>query len=348
MRAIMSIGNTSRITPDVGVLLLNLGTPDAAEPAAIRTYLKEFLSDRRVVELPTAVWQPILRGLVLTRRPYTAAHAYQSIWTDRGSPLAFHTQDQATALADRLGPNVLVDYAMRYGNPSIACKMEEFIALGVDKILIAPLYPQYSGATTATALDRAFGYLSTVRSQPSLRTLPAYFASESYIDALARSTLSSLAALPFEPDVLVASFHGMPERTRQLGDPYYDQCLVTTNLLSEALGQTIIPSFQSRFGPSTWFSPATDKTLSSLPMQGVRSVAVITPGFSVDCVETLEEIGMRGRDSFIEAGGVNFVHLPCLNASRPGMDMLETLIRRELAGWVAPEDGHRVALARAA
>lgn len=317
----------------IGLLLINLGTPDAASPRAVKAYLREFLSDRRVVEIPGWAWQPILRGLILTTRPRKSAHAYRQVWMAEGSPLAVYTARQAAALAGAFGGQVIVDYAMRYGNPAIAGRIEALIAAGCERLLIAPLYPQYCAATTATANDAAFAHIASLRGQPALRTLPPYHDDPLYIDALKASVEASLAALDFEPQALVASFHSMPERTRDLGDPYHGQCLKTAALLSEALGRELIVAFQSRFGRAKWLGPATDATLAELPAKGVRTVAVFAPGFAADCLETLEELAIRGRDTFLEAGGTGFAYLPCLNDSAPGMAMLRALLARELEGW---------------
>lgn len=318
----------------IGVLLINLGTPDAPDAKSVRRYLAEFLSDRRVVEIPPILWQPILRGAVLTTRPRKSAHAYRQVWGKDGSPLAAITRAQAAALRDAFGPDVLVDYAMRYGNPSIASRIAAMKDAGCDRVLLAALYPQYCAATTATANDAAFATLATMRWQPAIRTLPPYYADPAYIDALAASVRDGLSTLDFAPDLLLASFHGMPERTRTLGDPYHDQCQETARLLSAALGRELRVTFQSRFGRAKWLEPATDSTLSELPGQGVRKIAVLSPGFSADCLETLEEIAIRGQESFRHAGGTNFAYLPCLNASTAGIAMLRMLIARELAGWV--------------
>ncbi len=324
--------------PRVGVLLINLGTPDAPDPASVKRYLKEFLSDKRVVEIPTLIWQPILRGVILNTRPKKSAHAYAQVWTKEGSPLAVYTARQSDKLQARLGADVVVDYAMRYGNPSIASKLEAMKSAGCERILLAPLYPQYSGATTATANDRAFDVLQDMRWQPAIRTLPAYHDDPAYIDALAAQITADIAKLDFSPDALVASFHGMPERTLHLGDPYHCQCRKTARLLSEKMtkktGSEIIVSFQSRFGRAKWLEPATDDTLEALPGSGIKKVAIVAPGFSVDCLETLEELAMQGREQFMAAGGTDFAYLPCLNDGDAGMDMLETLVRRELGGWI--------------
>ena len=319
---------------NIGVLIINLGTPDAPDAASVRRYLGEFLSDPRVVEIPQLLWQPILRGPILLTRPAKSAKAYQEVWMDKGSPLAVYTCETAAALQKITGSEVRVDWAMRYGSPSIAERLNAMIAAGCDRVLLAPLYPQYCAATTATALDACYATLADLRAQPAIRTLPPYFAEAAYIEALRSSTESQLAKLDFKPDLLVASFHGMPERTRDLGDPYYDQCRATANLLQEALGREVRLSFQSRFGRAKWLGPATDETLRELPGQGVRSVAVLTPGFSADCLETLEEIAIRGQEEFLAAGGQAFTHLRCLNASPEAIILYRELIGRELAGWV--------------
>jgi protoporphyrin/coproporphyrin ferrochelatase len=320
-------------SPRIGVLLVNLGTPDAPTTEAVRRYLKQFLSDRRVVEIPPLLWQPILRGVILNTRPRKSAHAYAQVWTDQGSPLAAITARQADALKGRFGDGVLVRHAMRYGQPAIDRVLDEMLAAGCRRILIAPLYPQYCGATTATVMDAAYAHLAALRWQPALRTLPPYHDDPAYIAALKASVEAGLAALDFAPDVLLASFHGMPERTLMLGDPYHCQCVKTARLLSEALGRPVAVSFQSRFGRAKWLEPATDDTIVRLAGEGVKRLAIIAPGFSADCLETLEEIAMQGRDAFSEGGGEHFAYLPCLNDGEPGMAMLETLVRRELAGW---------------
>jgi protoporphyrin/coproporphyrin ferrochelatase len=322
------------VPPRIGVLLVNLGTPDAPTPGAVRRYLKQFLSDRRVVELPTIVWQPILRGIILNTRPKKSAHAYAQVWTEQGSPLAAITARQAAALAARLGDSALVRHAMRYGNPAIHTVLDEMIAAGCRRILIAPLYPQYCGATTATVTDAVHAHLATLRWQPALRTLPPYHDDAAYIGALKDTVEAQLAALDFAPDVLLASFHGMPERTLKLGDPYHCHCVKTARLLSEAMGRPIEISFQSRFGRAKWLEPATDATIERLAGGGVKRLAIIAPGFSADCLETLEELAMQGRDAFVAGGGTNFAYLPCLNDGEPGMAMLEALVRRELSGWL--------------
>ena len=318
----------------IGVLLMNLGTPDAPETGAVRRYLKQFLSDRRVVEIPAFVWQPILRLFVLTTRPAKSAHAYAQVWTEKGSPLSVVTREQAEAVQAAFGETVRVDWAMRYGNPSIESRLDAMKAAGCDRILIAPLYPQYSGATTGTGFDEVARVLGKMRWQPALRTLPAYHDDPAYIAALKASVEDGLKALDFVPDALLASFHSMPERTLHLGDPYHCHCRKTARLLSEALGREVVVSFQSKLGRAKWLEPATDATLAALPGKGIKKLAVIAPGFSADNLETLEEVALRGRETFEEAGGTNFAYLPCLNASAPGMQMLATLLSRELAGWL--------------
>ena len=320
--------------PKVGVLLVNLGTPNAPEPGAVRLYLKEFLSDPRVVEIPQLVWQPILRGIILNRRPRKSARAYRQIWTDQGSPLAVITARQAQALAGAFGPDVLVDHAMRYGRPAISERIEALKAGGCERLLIAPLYPQYCAATTATALDAAFAHFRHMRWQPAVRTLPPYPDDPAYIAALKAVIEAELATLDFAPQAIVASFHGVPQRTVELGDPYHAHCRTTARLLGEALGRDLLVAFQSRFGRAKWLEPATDRVLAELPGKGVTAVAVVAPGFAADCLETLEELAIRGRATFRAAGGGHFAYLPCLNDSAPGVELLRGLVGRELEGWV--------------
>lgn len=321
--------------PKVAVLLVNLGTPDAPDAPSVRRYLAEFLSDRRVVEIPPLLWQPILRGIILRTRPAKSAHAYGQVWREDGSPLAAITREQAMALAGAFGPDVIVDHAMRYGRPAIGDRLRALKDMGCERILIAPLYPQYCAATTATANDKAFAALAAMRWQPAIRTLPPYHDDPAYVAALASTTREALADLDFAPDALIASFHGMPERTLHLGDPYHCHCRKTGRLLAQALDRELIVTFQSRFGRAKWLEPATDATLAALPAKGVKRVAILAPGFSADCLETLEELAIRGRETFLEAGGTDFAYLPCLNAGAAGIDMLRTIIGRELAGWAA-------------
>ncbi|OCC22880.1 ferrochelatase [Croceicoccus estronivorus] len=324
-------------TGRIGVLLVNLGTPDAPTSSAVKRYLAEFLSDPRVVEIPQILWQPILRGIILNVRPKKSAHAYAQVWTEKGSPLAAITAAQAEALQVRLGQAVRVDWAMRYGNPAIASGIAGLKEQGCDRILLAPLYPQYSAATTATAVDAAGDALKAMRWQPALRVMPPYHDDPAYITALARDIGGQLDALDFVPQVLLLSFHGMPQRTLDLGDPYHCQCRKTARLLEEALARPdlrIETTFQSRFGRAKWLEPATDAVLTEEARKGTSRIAIAAPGFSADCLETLEELAIRGREQFTAAGGDRFAALACLNAGEPGMDMLEALVRRELAGWL--------------
>jgi ferrochelatase len=320
--------------PKIGVLLINLGTPNSPEPGSVKIYLREFLSDPRVVEIPQLVWQPILRGIILNTRPKKSSHAYKQVWTEEGSPLAAITARQARALEGAWGENVIVDHAMRYGKPAIRERIEALKDQGCERILIAPLYPQYCAATTATANDEAFLHLRRMRWQPAVRTLPPYYDDPAYIDALKARLEEGLAALEFTPDAILASFHGMPERTLHLGDPYHCHCRKTARLLGEASGRELTVTFQSRFGRAKWLEPATDVVLGALPGKGATKVAIFAPGFSADCLETLEELAIRGREQFTEAGGTHFAYLPCLNDSPAGMEMLRSIIGRDLEGWV--------------
>ncbi len=323
----------------VGVLLANLGTPDAPTPGAVRRYLAEFLSDPRVVEIPRIVWKPILHGIILNTRPRKSAHAYAQVWTDQGSPLAAITAQQAQGLQGLLGDRALVDWAMRYGNPSIGERIARMKEHGCERILFAPLYPQYSGATTATAVDALGDALKSMRWQPAVRCLPPYHDDPAYIEALRSDLQQQLTALSFVPEVLLLSFHGMPERTLDMGDPYHCQCRKTARLLTEAMAtdhpaMRIEVSFQSRFGKAKWLEPYTDQVIAEEAARGTRRLAIAAPGFSADCLETLEELAIRGREQFLEAGGQDFAALECLNAGRAGMAMLESLILRELQGWI--------------
>ncbi len=326
-------------TGGIRVLLVNLGTPDAPTPGAVRRYLREFLSDPRVVEIPRAVWWPILNGLVLTTRPRRSAKAYREVWGPDGSPLAAITTAQAAALQTRLGDGVQVGWAMRYGNPALGAELQRLKDAGCDRILIAPLYPQYSGATTASVVDALGASLAKLRWQPALRTLPPYFDDPLHIAALRDDLSRQLAALPFTPEVLLLSFHGMPERTLRLGDPYHCQCRKTARLLGEALAPEfpelrIETSFQSRFGRAKWLEPYTDEVLRDEAASGTRRLAIAAPGFSADCLETREELAIHGRETFLAAGGTDFAALDCLNAGETGMAMIEGLVRRELEGWL--------------
>jgi len=318
---------------DVAVLLTNLGTPDAPEPSAVRRYLAEFLSDPRVVEISPKIWKPVLYGVVLRTRPAKSARAYREIWTDEGSPLMVISKRQAESLRNRYGDSLCVGLAMRYGDASIGYALSKLIDHGFNRILVAPLYPQYCAATTASAMDAVTAELKAMRAQPAIRTLPPYFDDPLYIGALKANLERQIAALDFAPERLLLSFHGMPERTRTLGDPYYDQCKATAALLEKQFNLPIDVAFQSRFGRARWLQPATDMVLASYPSQGVKRIAIAAPGFSADCLETLEELGIRGREAFLKAGGTHFIRLDCLNDSDEGMAMLDALVRRELAGW---------------
>ena len=325
--------------PRVGVLLVNLGTPDAPTPQAVRRYLKQFLSDPRVVEIPRLVWWPILNGIILNTRPKKSAHAYAQVWTDHGSPLAAITREQAERLQAMLGDRALVRWAMRYGNPALGAELAAMKEAGCERVLVCPLYPQYSGATTASAIDALGAQLAAMRWQPAVRTLPPYYDDPLHITALRSDLARQLDALPFRPEVLLLSFHGMPERTLHLGDPYHCQCRKTARLLSEVLapgypGLRVEVSFQSRFGRAKWLEPATDAVLEAEAKAGTRRLAVAAPGFSADCLETREELAIRGREQFLAVGGTDYAALDCLNASEAGMAMLEALVRRELAGWI--------------
>ncbi|MGN6499414.1 MAG: ferrochelatase, partial [Tsuneonella sp.] len=309
----------------------------APESSAVKRYLAEFLSDRRVVEIPPIAWQPILRGIILNTRPKKSAHAYAQVWSEAGSPLAAITAQQAAKLQAALGDSVAVAHAMRYGRPAIGYELQKLLDAGCDRILLAPLYPQYSAATTATVVDKAADKLRTMRWQPTLRMLPPYYDDPFYIDALAQDLGAQLDALDFTPEVLLLSFHGMPQRTLELGDPYHCHCQKTARLVNEALDRPdlrMITTFQSRFGRAKWLGPATDAVLADEASRGTLRLAVAAPGFSADCLETLEELAIRGREQFLGAGGEQFATLACLNAGEPGMAMLEALVRRELAGWI--------------
>jgi ferrochelatase len=327
--------------PKIGVLLLNLGTPEATDYWSVRRYLKEFLSDPRVIETPRLLWWLILNLIILSFRPQKSGHAYAQIWDkDKNeSPLRVITRQQTEALAQRFGgeANVVVDFAMRYGNPSTQSRMEALQQAGCQKILLVPLYPQYSATTTATANDKAFEVLGKMRWQPAVRTAPAYFDDPKYVETLARSIAEGVAKLDFVPDLVVTSYHGMPVEYLERGDPYHCQCLKTTRLVREHLGwdkAKIMVTFQSRFGRAKWLEPYTDVTLAALPGRGIKKIAILAPAFSADCIETLEEIAMQGRETFMHAGGEEFAYIPCLNDSPGGMDMIEAMVRRELSGWL--------------
>jgi ferrochelatase len=325
----------------VGVLLVNLGTPDTCDAAGVRVYLKEFLSDPRVIEDQGPLWKLILNGIILRVRPARKAKDYAKIWnTEKNeSPLKTITRSQAEKLAAAIADHdhVAVDWAMRYGNPSIRSRLQALTALGCDRILVVPLYPQYSAATSATVCDEAFRALTDMRAQPTLRVSPPYYDDPDYIEALAISINTHLATLPFQPELIVASFHGMPQKYVDKGDPYQAQCIATTEALRRRLGldeKKLLLTFQSRFGFDEWLQPYTDKTIEQLAKDGVRRIAVVTPGFSADCLETLEEIAQENAEIFRHNGGEQFAAIPCLNDSDAGMDVIRQLVLRELQGWI--------------
>jgi len=328
-------------TGKIGVLLLNLGTPDGTDYWSMRRYLKEFLSDARVIEVPRLIWWPILNLIILTIRPGKKGRDYATIWnTEKNEgPLKTITRNQAEALAERLAghDNIIVDFAMRYANPSTRSRILALRDEGCDRILLVPLYPHYAAATTATAADEAFRTLMEMRWQPYVRVAPAYADEPAYIDALAHSVKAHLATLPWEPEVLVATFHGMPQKYLEKGDPYHCQCQKTGRLLREALGwekERFKITFQSRFGNDPWLQPYTDKTVEALAKSGVKRLVMIAPGFSADCLETLEELDGENREIFEHAGGEQFSYIPALNESAGGIDVIETIVRRELMGWI--------------
>ncbi|MDP3898687.1 MAG: ferrochelatase [Mesorhizobium sp.] len=329
-------------TGKIGILLVNLGTPDGTDVPSVRRYLREFLSDPRVIELNRAIWYPILYAFVLTTRPKKSGAAYAKIWNREldESPLRTITRAQSARLAEAFADEgrVVVDWAMRYGTPSIESVVLKLAAQGCDKIVMLPLYPQYSATTTATANDKLFRALMKMRRMPAVRTAPAYHDDPVYIDALARSIESHLATLDFDPEIVITSYHGIPKPYFDKGDPYHCHCHKTTRLLRERLGwgdrRQLMLTFQSRFGAQEWLQPYTDKTIEKLAMDGVKSIAVLNPGFSADCIETLEEINVEARETFLHAGGVNFAHIPCLNDSDAGMAVIEAMARRELSGWL--------------
>lgn len=329
-------GHPPVAAPRVGVLLVNLGTPDAPTPKAVRRYLKEFLSDPRVVEIPKPIWWLILNGIILNVRPKKSAHAYAQVWGPDGSPLATITKAQSEALQGQLGDGIMVRWAMRYGNPAMGTVLAEMKAAGCERILIAPLYPQYSGATTATVIDELGRQLAAMRWQPSTRTLPPYYDDPLHIAALRDDLARQLRALAFVPDVLLLSFHGMPDRTLHLGDPYHCECHKTARLLAERLGLSkdqYVVSFQSRFGRARWLQPYTEPTLHELGKAGVKRVDVICPAFVSDCIETLEEIDMEGREAFLSSGGQAFHYIPCLNDRLDWIRALSRIVEQHLRGW---------------
>ncbi|MGE0766169.1 MAG: ferrochelatase [Hyphomicrobiaceae bacterium] len=335
-------GHPKALHGRVGVLLLNLGTPDATDYWSMRRYLKQFLSDRRVIEEPRWKWWPILNLIILTVRPGPKGRDYASIWNkerDEG-PLKTITRSQAEKLAAAMAghPEVVVEWAMRYANPSTAAGIDALFEAGCDRILLVPLYPQYAAPTTATAADEAFRHLMTMRWQPAIRVAPSWHDHPVYIDAIAKSVRAGLARLPFEPETIVATFHGMPQKYLEAGDPYYCQCQKTSRLVREALGlseQRWMTTFQSRFGNDPWLQPYTDKTVESLAQSGVKRLALVAPGFSADCLETIEELDVENRHIFMQNGGEQFAYIPALNDSDDGIRVIEAVTRRELSGWLA-------------
>jgi len=326
----------------VGVLLLNLGTPDATDYWSMRRYLKEFLSDRRVIEVPRLLWWPILNLIILSIRPSRKGKDYDTIWNKElnESPLKTITRSQAHKLAERLqnlGDKIVVDWGMRYGNPSTPERIRALQADGCDRILLVPLYPQSCAATSATACDKAFATLMQMRWQPAVRVAAPWHDDPAYIDALAKTIREKQAEIDFEPDMIVASFHGVPKSYLLKGDPYHCQCMKTGRLLRETLGLSkdkFMVCFQSRFGNEEWLKPYLIDTMGELPAKGIKKVLVIAPGFAADCLETLEEIEGENREHFMEHGGEKFAYVPCLNDSNPGLDVIETVVRRELQGWI--------------
>jgi len=345
MAAIASIENARPAAapkPErVGVLLVNLGTPDSADARGVRVYLKEFLSDPRVIENQGLFWKLVLNGVILRIRPGRKARDYLKIWNTakNESPLKTITRAQSEKLAADISDHdhVVVDWAMRYGNPSIASRIAALMAQGCDRLLVVPLYPQYSAATSATVCDEVFRVLGEMRAQPTLRVSPPYYDDPDYIEALAVSIDAQLKTLPFQPELIVASFHGMPQAYVDKGDPYFAQCTATIESLRKRMGldaARLLLTFQSRFGFGEWLKPYTDKTMEKLAKQGVRRIAVVTPGFSADCLETLEEIAQENAEIFRHNGGEQFAFIPCLNDSEPGMDVIRQLVLRELQGWI--------------
>jgi ferrochelatase len=326
----------------IGVLIVNLGTPDATDAASVRRYLREFLSDARVIENQGVIWKFVLNAIILTTRPRRKGLDYEKIWNreNNESPLKTITRAQAAKLRgtlDPVDPTVMVDWAMRYGNPSLETRIEALAKAGCERILLVPLYPQYAAATTATVCDAAFAALMKLRDQPALRVVPPYYDEPVYIEALANSIETELQRLPFKPELILASFHGIPKSYVEDGDPYPAHCEATVRLLRERLNlddSKLLLTFQSRFGKAEWLQPYTDKTVEALAQRGVKSLAVVTPGFAADCLETLEEIAVENADIFRAHGGENFAAIACLNDSAAGMAVLSHLVLRELQGWI--------------
>ena len=315
-----------------GILLVNLGTPDSTSWLDIRKYLKEFLSDKRVIEVNPVIWQIILNVFILTFRPSKTAKAYKEIWMEKEnmSPLRYYTQRQTTKLREKISTSsIIVDFAMRYGNPSIKSVMEKMQKDGCENLIVLPLYPQYAAATTATVCDEVYRTLIKARWQPSLQIIPHYESEPLYIDALVNSINKKISEINWKPDLIIASYHGIPKKYFEKGDPYHCYCQKTTRLIKEKFDKIPIETtFQSRFGPQQWLQPYTDKTLEALPKSGKKNILVICPGFSSDCVETLEEISIQGKESFLKSGGNNFDVIPCLNDNEDHMKLISTLVDR--------------------
>jgi ferrochelatase len=332
----------SEHAPRIGILLVNLGTPDAPDVASVRRYLREFLSDPRVIEDQGLLWKFVLNVIILPRRPRAKARDYQKIWNHENneSPLKTITRAQAQKLraaADALAPGSVVDWAMRYGNPSLDSRIEALVKLGCDRILLFPLYPQYAAATTASVCDKAFQTLLNLRAQPTLRVVPPYYDDPVYIEAIAASLEAELRRLTFEPERIIASFHGIPKAYAEAGDPYPQQCEATVRLLRTRLKldeSRLLLTYQSRFGRAEWLQPYTDETVRALAQSGVKNLAVVTPGFAADCLETLEEIAVENAQIFTSNGGSNFAAIPCLNDSDLGLRVIAHLVQRELQGWI--------------
>ncbi len=327
--------------PKTGVLLLNLGTPEATDYWTIRRYLSEFLSDKRVIDYPGWFWQPILQGMILTRRPFKTGEAYKKVWDQEWneSPLRTITRSQCEKISAKFKdhPNIVFEWGMRYGFPSTKESILKLINQGCNKILFFALYPQYSATTTATAYDAAFDYLKTLNRQPAIRTAPGWHDDPKYIEILANSIRNNLDGLEHEPEYILTSFHGLPKRYLMQGDPYHCFCCKTSRLVREKLDwpeDRWINTFQSRFGPEKWLEPYTDKTIERLAKEGVKRIAVVSPAFVAECIETLEELNMAGRELFEANGGGEFHYIPCLNDTDPHIDFLSGLIRRELQGWI--------------
>jgi protoporphyrin/coproporphyrin ferrochelatase len=326
----------------IGVLLVNLGSPDGTDYWSVRRYLKEFLWDPRVVEIPRPIWWLILNGIILTTRPKKSGKKYDEIWDKKNNraPLVSITKDSSEKLAQHFATkydNLIVDWAMRYGTPSIASRLDALMDQDCERILLFPLYPQYSASTTASVVDAAGDALKNMRLQPNLRTVEPYYSDASYIEALSNSLTSQLAEIDFTPDVIISSFHGLPQAFADRGDPYPEHCVQTHKLLKKALGDEgykLQMTYQSRFGPANWLQPYTDKTLEKLASDGVENVVVLTPGFAADCLETLEEISIENANVFKQAGGKKFQAIPCLNDSEDAIKMMGTLIEKELKGWI--------------